>query len=44
MEEWDSEAAFQAHLEAPHVQAFWDSATEIYDQEEQIYTFFGPEF
>jgi quinol monooxygenase YgiN len=44
MEEWESEAAFEAHLEAPHVQAFWDSAKEIYDQEEQIYTFYGPEW
>jgi hypothetical protein len=38
------EASFAAHLEAPHVKAFWESATDIYDREEQIHTFFGPQF
>ena len=44
MEEWESEDAFRAHMEAPHVKAFWESAKEIYDREEQIYTYYGPEF
>ena len=38
------EASFAAHLEAPHVKQFWESAKEIYDREEQIHTFFGPQF
>ena len=44
MEEWASEQALQAHLASPHCAAFWESAVDIYDQEEQIYTFYGPEF
>ena len=44
MEEWESEADFQAHMTAPHVAAFWESAKEIYDEEEQIHSFYGPAF
>ena len=43
-EEWESEATFAAHLEAPHVHAFWESADEIYDRPEEIHTYYGPEF